>query len=121
MQKNEKRYNNIYKGRYKKKRGCLTRYNEICRYKILLYVVLTLFLLVFMYPFSSNAKTMEGNKENKYYTRILIERGDTLWSISGNYMDYNYYKNRSEFIQELKVINSLDSNKIISGNYIIVP
>lgn len=56
----------------------------------------------------------------KYFTSIEVQPGDSLWSISNTYMDQHYDSNQ-EYIQEVKRINSLDSEAVQAGQFIIVP
>ena len=58
----------------------------------------------------------------KYYTNITIQYGETLWDIADEYIDYNEYKNKSTYIEEVKNINHLDDNcAITAGQHLIVP
>ncbi len=71
--------------------------------------------------FLTKAVNNEQPTSYKYYKSIEIEKGDTLWSIASEYMDEEHYKNKTEYIREVKQINSLGSDKIISGRHIIIP
>lgn len=69
--------------------------------------------------------TAEGSEEpvEKQYKSIQIEEGDTLWSIAMEYNDVALSKNSTEdYIEEVLSINNLvRDDKIIAGNYLIVP
>jgi LysM repeat protein len=58
--------------------------------------------------------------ELKCFTSIQIESGDTLWSIAKAHMGSEYEKTQ-EFIDEIKSINRLNSDKIHVGQYLTVP
>lgn len=61
----------------------------------------------------------DGMEKEKCYKSILIEYGDTLWDIAKEYYDSSSYT-ISEYVEELKSINSLECDDIQSGSYIIV-
>ena len=63
---------------------------------------------------------MEHTASYKYYKSIQVENGDTLWSIAQNNMD-EHYSNTSEYVAEVKQMNSLRSDQIFAGNYLIIP
>lgn len=82
-----------------------------------------LFITVFIISISSTMITdaKEGSSapgKYKYYTSILIEEGDSLWSIAEKYA----YDGVStvDYINELKRINSLSSENINAGCYLLI-
>ncbi len=65
----------------------------------------------------------DSEKEHKfkYYTSVVIEDGDTLWSIADQYMDRDI-QGKIAYIEEVKSINHIhDGNRIIAGQMLIVP
>ena len=60
------------------------------------------------------------NDQQKYYTSVCVESGQTLWDISGIYYTPEY-SDREAYIQEVMQLNHLTSADIHSGNYLIVP
>jgi len=56
--------------------------------------------------------------QNKYYTSISIEKGDTLWSIASNYVSGP--KTISNYVNDLKTINNLQTDCIYQGQNLIV-
>ncbi|MEY8410586.1 LysM peptidoglycan-binding domain-containing protein [Lachnospiraceae bacterium 62-26] len=56
---------------------------------------------------------------HKYYTSITVAPGDSLWSIAKRYLDDNY-ESIYDYIEELKDINDLTSNRIQAGQYLTV-
>lgn len=67
--------------------------------------------------FRSNA----GNSF-KYYTKITVESGETLWSLADEYIDYDHYKDKGRYVAEIQSINHLDENgTIMAGQILIVP
>lgn len=81
------------------------------------------FLFIFMFSFTangflSNAKT-EGEAD-KYYKSIVIESGDTLWSIALQNMNFDD-NDIMAYIKEVKEINGLEDDNITEGMYLIIP
>ena len=68
----------------------------------------------------ANAAVSDNDKsdQNKYYTSISIEKGDTLWSIASNYVSGP--KTISNYVNELKEINNLQTDCIYQGQNLIV-
>lgn len=81
---------------------------------------LVLALSVFSHVIDSHAETDSGHNAKKYYTSILIENGDTLWSLAQEYAD-THYADIQSYIEEVIFINHLDSTEILEGNYLILP
>ena len=52
---------------------------------------------------------------------IEISSGDTLWSIAEDNMDARYYRHTADYVAEVKRMNSLDTDQIIAGSYLIIP
>lgn len=86
-----------------------------------LFVTLTLMASVLFVSISSQAGNVNDDMSCKCFKSIQIEKGDTLWSIANENMDIEHYSNTSEYVREVKSINSLASDRIVAGNYIIVP
>ena len=57
---------------------------------------------------------------NKYYVSIRVESGDTLWSIADEYVD-GFNISKSDYINEVCIINEISENEIHAGDYIVVP
>ena len=75
------------------------------------------FLFVCSFGF---ARTNAAESSRKYYTSIMIEPGDTLWSIAYEYITPEY-NGIEEYIAELRRLNHLDGDKIHAGRYLAVP
>ena len=54
-----------------------------------------------------------------YYASILIENGDSLWSIASRYASMTHMDVR-EYVEELKRINRLTTDRIHAGHYLMV-
>lgn len=79
-------------------------------------------LLVFLASMSIQASDMEHQSpmSYKYFKSIYISQGDTLWSIAEENMD-EHYADINDYINEVKSMNSLTSDHIVCGSYLIVP
>lgn len=84
-------------------------------------MVMAVLASVLIISFSAQASDKSHPASYKYYTSIQIEQGDTLWSIANENMDPAHYKSAAEYINEIKIMNSLTSDKIVAGNYLIIP
>ncbi len=63
----------------------------------------------------------EQEHKFKYYTSVVIEEGDTLWSIADQYMDKSI-QSKVAYINEVKSINHIhDGDCILAGKMLIVP
>lgn len=71
--------------------------------------------------FRSNAKDDSVKTSYKYYKSITIDNNDTLWSIAEEYMDKEHYDSVNDYINEVKNMNSLTSDEIQYGEYLIIP
>ena len=101
----------------------IKRQREIRR-NILLAVAVTLVLMIFVFSYhtlTSAASTNTDNVSYKYFTSIQVEAGDTLWSIAEEYADELHYSSNKEYINEVKMINKLRSDEIVSGQYLVIP
>lgn len=55
---------------------------------------------------------------NTYYQSVRVESGDTLWSIASEYCPDT--KEITDYIEEIKSINSIKNELIKAGDYIII-
>lgn len=94
------------------------RYHKIALGLSLFMIITILFLLI---SFSTEANDMDHQPSYKYYKSVEIAKGDTLWSIASDNFDSAHYKDINEYVSEVKKLNSLSSDDIIAGHYVIVP
>lgn len=92
---------------------------------ILLFVIVFLMVLfgttLSVYATYARQETAEITKqEHKYIKSIPIQSGDSLWSIAERYADQEHYRNYFEYMEEIKQINNLKSDKIQAGNYLVI-
>lgn len=92
------------------------------RITILLMTVLmiTIGSIVFGSTFSNaHDNISEASVEYKYYKSIVIKDGDTLWDIAREYKN-DEYASTQEYIDELKQLNSLQSDVIQEDQHLLV-
>lgn len=56
----------------------------------------------------------------KYFTSIIVNPGDTLTTIAGQYAD-SHYESVEAYIEEVRMTNHLRDEDIRAGEYLIVP
>ena len=83
-------------------------------------LIITVGSIVYGTIFSSAKDPATDIPQYKYYKSIVIEQGDSLWSIANEYCEDQHYKNTKEYVEELKEINNLNSEKIHYGQRIVV-
>ena len=103
----------------KKRRQRILR-NRIC---VLVFSICILALItVFYSSIQSSANTGEDKVKLKYYTQIIINQGESLWSIADEYIDDTQYHDKAEYIAEVTSINHLNENgDIRCGQTLVVP
>lgn len=85
---------------------------------VILSVMLAVFLLASVIV---KAQSAGASQEQKiYYTNITVEKGDTLWKIAREYMDYGHYASIYEYMDHLAELNHLTSDDLYAGEHLIV-
>ena len=86
------------------------------------YVIFTAIAVIFivftLYPNKSNAQSQDG-ASYKYFHKIYVESGDTLWSIASE--NKSDKESTSDYIKEVKSINKLKSDDLYAGQMLVVP
>lgn len=81
----------------------------------------TVIILAFsIFSIQTNAKDASEVPEIKYYTSIMIESGDTLWTIAAEYMG-EHYESESDYIEEVMRMNALRDETIYAGQHLVIP
>lgn len=98
---------------------------EVRKPKASLFIVLVAvtFVLITLISarFTFAKQTDEGSARIKVFKSIVIYGGDTLTSITDKYYSPEW-KDRFSYMHEVSMINHLDDEeKLIAGNYLIVP
>lgn len=84
-------------------------------------LLITIGSIVFGSIFSSaQSSAEESGIQYKYYKSIEIKKGDSLWSIANEYCEDTYYDSMKDYVEELREINNLKSEKIHYGQRLIV-
>ena len=94
------------------KRSVKRRY----RYRML-YLMLPC-ICVLLIAFSSFADA--HNTREKYYTSVMVESGDTLWTLADKYGSVEY-RDYNAYINEVKEMNHISSDDIHAGSYLVLP
>ena len=81
----------------------------------------TIIIPLLFASFSTEANDLEHQPSYKYYKSVEITKGDTLWSIASDNFDSGHYKDLHEYVTEVKKLNTLSSDDIVTGNFVIVP
>ena len=80
----------------------------------------TYFILRVLLSFAQNSRTEEP-VQFKCYKSIVIQEGDSLWSLAERHIDSESETAVKEYIKELKQINQLESETIQTGEHLIIP
>ena len=71
---------------------------------------------------TTSAKTSTEEVSLKYYTGVIVKSGDSLWSIADEYIDYQQYRDKTAYIEEVCSINNLgDESDLRAGQRLVVP
>ncbi|MDO5146861.1 MAG: LysM peptidoglycan-binding domain-containing protein [Eubacteriales bacterium] len=83
---------------------------------------LLFFVAVFSLRFGSNVSVVKADQKigEIQYKVIEIQRGDSLWSIAEENMTPGF-SDIPTYINEIKRCNQLDSDRITSGHYLMIP
>lgn len=85
-------------------------------------VVLATVCLITICAISYGTIRSDASSGFKYYTKITVEAGANLWDIAEEYIDYDYYKDRNDYISEVKSINHLNAEgSILADQSLILP
>lgn len=91
--------------------------------KRLLFLVAAL-IVILLYIFALSTLGTAGHTQaaqrdiQTTYESVRIASGDSLWSISKKYCGT---EETADFVEKLKQLNNLSSDRIQTGSYIIVP
>lgn len=78
--------------------------------------------VLFYHAISSSANSGADEVSFKYYARVTVHSGDTLWSISDDYIDYDQYRNKNAYIEEVCSINGIyEDDTLHAGQTLVVP
>lgn len=83
----------------------------------LLFIMFMVLLFAFLFGFSK--KAVAHDRTVKTYESCIIQEGDSLWSMALTYAPEEM--EISQYIQEVRQVNHLKTNQIISGEALILP
>lgn len=101
------------------------REREVAKKKIIILMMATLFLVIIGFVIvgnnlsSSKVNARSITEEHKEYKSIVIEAGETLWSIADTYGP-TYLNDKREYVQEIMEVNGLSTEEIYQGQHLIV-
>ncbi len=98
----------------------ITSLEVIFNRKVFGFVLIVSLVLLLSSVMSHNVFAQKSGVRKKTVTSILIEPGDTLWSIATKYYTEEY-ESIPVYIEEIKKSNRLYTEEIHAGKYIIVP
>lgn len=112
-----------YECALRRRRNAIRRKREMKKHMFMfvLGIICVLFLSFTYQAIVSNADETTEDVSYKYYTSIMIESGDTLWTLAEEYGDDIHYDSVADYINEVMQINHLNSEQINAGEYLIVP
>ncbi|MCR4955867.1 MAG: LysM peptidoglycan-binding domain-containing protein [Lachnospiraceae bacterium] len=101
------------------------RTNQVRRQKNLLYisaiVVLSILIITIAVKIYTNPNKVEASNTGHYvYESILVEQGDSLWTIAKEHICTNDYS-IDNYIREVKELNQLSEDDMNAGDYIVIP
>ena len=98
----------------------MSRNKRVNNKKINKYVLICAFIAIFAIILAATGMFVQADEKNNItYTSIEIMEDDTLWDIAKAYCDTEE-ESIQEYIDNIKEINNISSDKIISGNYLII-
>ena len=102
----------------------LRRKQQIRRriFTVIATICVIIFCAVSYQGIRSLASSGDDQLKFKYYTQVTVAYGETLWDLSDDYIDYEEYKDKTEYIEEVQSINHLsEEDSIRAGQMLIVP
>ena len=98
----------------------MRRSRRVNNKKLNKYVLVCAFIAIFAIILAATGMFVQADEKNNItYTSIEIMEDDTLWNIAETYCNTEE-ESIQEYIDNIKEINNISSDKIISGNYLIV-
>ena len=88
--------------------------------KVFGFLIIISLVLLFSSLMSHNVLAQKPEIRKKTVTSVLIEPGDTLWSIASKFYT-DEYESIPSYIKEIQKSNGLYTEEIHAGRYIIVP
>ena len=90
------------------------KFIAITSFTFILFIV-----IISSFTLRTDAKENISSKGEKYYKSILIEKGDTLWSIAEEYKPEHGVSTK-KYVNDLKRMNNINNDIIHEGNYLTI-
>ena len=101
----------------------IRRKRQVAKQKMIILLVTTLMITVgsiICGTIFSSAQNPESNvPQYKYYKSIIIESGDSLWSLAEEYAS-DTYTDKRKYVDELKKLNALTGETIYEGQHLVI-
>lgn len=113
----------MYYSRFTKTNTIQNRLKTIIRSNQLIVLISIFIFVVMILSFSIISMQVNAEKSvssEKLIKSVKVEKGDSLWSIASENITEDY-KDINAYIYEIMKCNSLTTDVIHEGNYIIVP
>ena len=81
-------------------------------------IILIITVVSFLTIIAAKASVRERNDETQYINLSICD-GDSLWVIASKYKKED--KNIREYINEIKNLNGMKNDKLITGEKIVIP
>lgn len=86
----------------------------------LLFMLIILVVVISVLCVTIQVNATEKDKRMIQVKSVLIQEGDTLWSIASENMS-SEYDSINEYIEAIKECNHISSDTVYEGNYLIIP
>ena len=87
---------------------------------ILTLITITCIVFLMLSVRSAEAEKREDAERYKYYTSIVVDPGESLWSIAEEHMTEEY-ANVYDYVSEIAEINHLKSEYLEAGRELCIP
>lgn len=97
------------------------RQRQITRqYRHLIFVLVAIIMVLMILLFTSHNSVAQADEMViETYRSEIIQPGDTLWTLAEEYRLPDMAI--EEYIKEVRRINQMNSNELVSGEYLILP
>jgi hypothetical protein len=99
-------------------REIIIRYKKVMLIGVACILMITFFIVGKVNVNAGNS--YEVDYSNKRYTNYTVQTGDSLWSIAEEHIDYTYFSDIYEYMDELRDMNHLKSDDIYYGQNLLI-
>lgn len=103
----------------------MRRFLELSNKTVKMYILGSLFCLLFagfiLGSILIRTQSCKANSnEDKFFTNVTVKEGDTLWEVAQEHMDTEHYSSVYEYMEELRRMNHLTSDKLYVGQNLVI-